>query len=175
MNKTTRTVALIVAICIALAVYFVLLGQRGIQLIQDGGGAAIGLGIGVLILPFLGLWLVIATLRAGFTHQRLAQQIHDEGLAVDASALPKLPSGRIERAAADELFAQIKVDWEADPDNWKQNFRLARAYDYAGDRSRARKPCDGQSNWNAVHEASRCLRREAGPAETLPLRNGYGR
>src|SRR3546814_13143925 len=79
---------LIVAICIALAVYFVLLGQRGIQLIQDGGGAAIGLGIGVLILPFLGLWLVIATLRAGFTHQRLAQQIHDEGLAVDASALP---------------------------------------------------------------------------------------
>jgi len=139
MNKTTRTVALIVAICIALAVYFVLLGQRGIQLIQDGGGAAIGLGIGVLILPFLGLWLVIATLRAGFTHQRLAQQIHDEGLAVDASSLPKLPSGRIERAAADELFAQIKVDWEADPDNWKQNFRLARAYDYAGDRSRARE------------------------------------
>ena len=48
MNKTTRTLALIVAICIALAVYFVLLGQRGIQLIQDGGGAAIGLGIGVL-------------------------------------------------------------------------------------------------------------------------------
>ncbi len=39
MNKTTRTLALIVAICIALAVYFVLLGQRGIQLIQDGGGA----------------------------------------------------------------------------------------------------------------------------------------
>ncbi|NMM85836.1 hypothetical protein B2J88_15920 [Rhodococcus sp. SRB_17] len=138
-NKTTRTLILITAICIALAVYFVLLGQRGITLIQQGGVVPIGLGIGVMILPFLGLWLVISTLRAGFTHQRLAQQIVDEGLAVDASTLPKLPSGRIERAAADELFAKVKVDWEADPDNWKQNFRLARAYDFAGDRSRARE------------------------------------
>ncbi|MCJ0902782.1 hypothetical protein [Rhodococcus sp. ARC_M6] len=138
-NKTTRTLILITAICLALGVYFVLLGQRGITLIQQGGVVPIGLGIGVMILPFLGLWLVISTLRAGFTHQRLAQQIVDEGLAVDASSLPKLPSGRIERAAADELFAKVKVDWEADPDNWKQNFRLARAYDYAGDRSRARE------------------------------------
>jgi Flp pilus assembly protein TadD len=37
------------------------------------------------------------------------------------------------------LFAQVKAEWDADPDNWRASYRLARAYDYAGDRSRARE------------------------------------
>ncbi|MEU4418340.1 hypothetical protein AB0F74_34550, partial [Nocardia salmonicida] len=71
-------------------------------------------------------------------HQRLARRIHEEGLEVDTSELPRRPSGRIERDAADALFARIKTEWEADPDNWRSSYRLARAYDYAGDRGRAR-------------------------------------
>ncbi|WP_179275970.1 hypothetical protein [Rhodococcus sp. 06-235-1A] len=124
---------------LVLGFYFFLLGQRGVTLIQNGGVASISLGIGVLLLPILGLWIVWATLKAGFDHQRLASRIHEEGLELDVSDLPRRPSGRIERDAADELFQQIKTEWEKDPDNWRNSYRLARAYDYAGDRGRARE------------------------------------
>ncbi|NLE79366.1 MAG: hypothetical protein GX610_07225 [Rhodococcus sp.] len=138
-GEVTRKVALIAFLVAALGVYFVLLGKRGIGLIQEGGVAAVGLGIGVLILPFLGVWIVGATLRAGFAHQHLARRIHDEGLELDVTDLPRRPSGRIEHDAADELFHSVKAEWEADPDNWRNSYRLARAYDYAGDRGRARE------------------------------------
>ena len=139
MNKTTKVLAIIAVMVLILGFYFFLLGQRGVTLIQNGGVASISLGIGVLLLPILGLWIVWATLKAGFDHQRLASRIHEEGLELDVSDLPRRPSGRIERDAADELFQQIKTEWEKDPDNWRNSYRLARAYDYAGDRGRARE------------------------------------
>ena len=40
---------------------------------------------------------------------------------------------------ADALFADVRAELEADPDNWCRWYRLARAYDYAGDRGRARQ------------------------------------
>lgn len=137
-NRSTRVVAAIAAIVVALAFYFVLLGQRGIALIQDGRAVPVVLGIAVLVLPFLGVWMVVATIRSGLAHQHLARRIHDEGLELDVDDLPRRPSGRIERDAADALFAEVKQEWEADPDNWRNSYRLARAYDYAGDRGRAR-------------------------------------
>jgi Flp pilus assembly protein TadD len=33
----------------------------------------------------------------------------------------------------------VRADVEADPDDWRHWYRLARAYDYAGDRRRARE------------------------------------
>ncbi|MGV8870905.1 MAG: hypothetical protein ACOH2Q_00140 [Rhodococcus sp. (in: high G+C Gram-positive bacteria)] len=121
-----------------LGFYFFLLGRRGVTLIQNGGVASVALGIGVILLPIVGLWIVWATLRAGIDHQRLASRIREEGLELDVDDLPRMPSGRIERNSADELFQQIKGEWEKDPDNWRNSYRLARAYDYAGDRGRAR-------------------------------------
>ncbi len=138
-NQSTRVVVAIAAIVVALAFYFVLLGQRGIALIHDGRAVPVVLGIAVLVLPFLGVWMVVATIRSGLAHQHLARRMHDEGLELDVDDLPRRPSGRIERDAADELFAQVKQEWEADPDNWRNSYRLARAYDYAGDRGRARE------------------------------------
>ncbi|MED5800158.1 hypothetical protein VX037_03845 [Gordonia sp. Z-3] len=124
---------------VALVVYFVILGQRGFDLISSGTVAGIGVGIGVLILPFIGAWLIFATLRAGIEHQKLARIMAAEGRELDVSDLPRRPSGRIERGAADDLFAQIKQEWEADPTDWHSTYRIARAYDYAGDRGRARE------------------------------------
>ena len=49
------------------------------------------------------------------------------------------PGGRIDRDAADALFNTVRAELEADPDNWVRWYRLARAYDYAGDRGRARE------------------------------------
>ena len=139
MNKTTKVVAIITVMVLILGFYFFLLGQRGVTLIQNGGVASIALGIGVLLLPILGLWIVWATLKAGFDHQRLASRIHEEGLELDVADLPRRPSGRIERDAADALFETVRGELEADPENWVRWYRLARAYDYAGDRTRARE------------------------------------
>lgn len=133
------TIVMIVVITGLLVVYFGLLGWRGVGLVAEGSPAAVGLGVGVLLLPLIGAWSVWATLRAGFAHQRLARRIHDEGLELDVSDLPRRPSGRLEREAADQLFARVKAEWEAAPDDWRTSFRVAKAYDYAGDRRRARE------------------------------------
>jgi hypothetical protein len=138
--KDARPIVIAIAVLtLVLGFYFVLLGSRAVDLLTSGDAAGIGLGIGVLILPVLGVWMVVATLRAGLAHQRLARRMVEEGRELDVSELPRRPSGRIERDAADELFAAVKAEWEADPGNWRATYRIARAYDYAGDRSRARE------------------------------------
>ncbi|MGB3371017.1 MAG: tetratricopeptide repeat protein [Rhodococcus sp. (in: high G+C Gram-positive bacteria)] len=139
MNKATKVLLVIGVMVLILGFYFYLLGTRGVSLIRTGGVVNIGLGIGVILLPIIGVWIVGATLKAGFEHQHLAQRIHEENLELDVSDLPRMPSGRISRDAADEMFQQVKAEWEKDPDNWRNSYRLARAYDYAGDRGRARE------------------------------------
>jgi hypothetical protein len=137
--KALRIQLLIGFMCVALIVYFVLLGRAALILVASGKPAAIGLGVAVFLLPVVGLWAMIATLRAGFAHQRLARKAAEQGMDLDVSALPRRPSGRIERDAADALFHTVKAELDAAPDDWRRWYRLARAYDYAGDRGRARE------------------------------------
>lgn len=139
MTKALRTQLLIAFMCVALVVYLVLLGRVAVAMIGSGRAAAVGLGLAVLMLPVIGLWAMIATLRAGFAHQRLARLIAADGMELDTSALPRRPSGRIQRDAADELFATVRAEVQDYPDDWRRWYRLARAYDYAGDRRRARE------------------------------------
>ena len=138
-SQALRTQLLIGFMCVALIVYFVLLGRIAMAFITSGEPAAIGLGLALMIMPLIGIWVMVATLRAGLTHQRLGRIAKDEGMELDVSSLPRMASGRIERDAADALFATVRDELENDPDNWRRWYRLARAYDYAGDRSRARE------------------------------------
>ena len=126
-------------LCLALLVYFGLLTRTAIALFRTGSPAAVALGLGVLILPIVGAWAVIATLRSGLAMQRLARLAAEDGAELDVSDLPRMPSGRIRRDAADALFEQVRAEAGADPDNWRRWYRVARAYDYAGDRGRARE------------------------------------
>ena len=142
MSDTARTVRIqlfIAFLCVAMLVYLVLLGRIAVALIGSGRPAAVGLGLALLVMPFIGLWAMIATLRAGFAHQKLARLIAEDGMELDTSELPRRASGRIQRDAADELFATVRTEVEGDPDDWRGWYRLARAYDYAGDRRRARE------------------------------------
>lgn len=132
-------VVLIAFLCAALLVYFVTLTGTAVALIRAGGASAVALGVGVLLLPIVGAWVLVATLRAGFAHQRLARLAAEEGVELDVSALPRRPSGRVDRDAADALFQTVKAELDTDPDNWRRWYRVARAYDYAGDRGRARE------------------------------------
>ncbi|WP_326547123.1 hypothetical protein QGN32_02625 [Mycolicibacterium sp. ND9-15] len=137
--RVLRIQLLIGFMCVALVVYFVLLGRLAMAFVTTGEPAAVGLGLGLMVLPLIGAWALLSTLRAGLTHQRLARIVRDEGLELDVSALPRMPSGRIQRDAADALFVTVRAELESDPDDWRRWYRLARAYDYAGDRSRARQ------------------------------------
>lgn len=138
-GRVLRTQLLIGFMCVALVVYFVLLGRLAMAFIMTGEPPAVGLGLALMVLPLIGLWAMLSTLRAGLAHQRLARIVRDEGMELDVSALPRMPSGRIQRDAADALFVTVRAELENDPQNWRRWYRLARAYDYAGDRSRARE------------------------------------
>ena len=139
MTAVLRVQLLIGFMCLALVTYLVLLGRIAVLMIGSGRPAAVGLGVGLLILPGIGLWAMIATLRSGFAHQRLARLAAEDGMELDVSELPRLPSGRIDREAADAVFHTVRAELEADPDDWRRWYRVARAYDYAGDRRRARE------------------------------------
>ncbi|MGV9678369.1 hypothetical protein ACWDSJ_24085 [Nocardia sp. NPDC003482] len=138
-RQVARTVGLLAFLVLALAFYFLLLGRIAVELLGSGKPAAIAIGVGVLILPLLGAWVVATSIRAALAHQHLARRMHEEGRELDVSDLPRRPSGRIEKPAADALFERVRREWEADPDDWRTNYRVARAYDYAGDRGRARE------------------------------------
>ena len=139
MNRVLRLQLVIGLLCLALLVYLVLLARTAVILIKTGTPSAVALGIGVLLLPVVGAWAVVATLRAGLAHQRLASLARERGRELDVDGLPRMASGRIQRDAADTLFDQVRTEAQADPDDWLSWYRLARAYDYAGDRRRARE------------------------------------
>jgi cytochrome c-type biogenesis protein CcmH/NrfG len=138
-RRSLRLKLMIAFMCAALLVYLVLLGRTAILMIVSGRAVAVVLGMALLILPDIGIWAMIATLRAGFAHQKLARLVAEDGMELDVSALPRRPSGRIERDAADALFDTIRAELDGDPHNWQRWYRLARAYDCAGDRGRARE------------------------------------
>ncbi|KDO10535.1 tetratricopeptide repeat protein [Amycolatopsis mediterranei] len=132
-----RNVALLLTA--ALIVYLFLLADRAFALFKTGTGVGIALGAGVLLLPVLGIWVVVVTWRNGLQVQRLSRQLDTEGALPDVSDLPRRPSGRVDREAADAWFGERRAEVEADQENWRVWYKLAYAYDIAGDRRRARE------------------------------------
>ena len=117
--------------------YAVLLAFKGVALVQDGGTVGVLLGLAILVVPLLGLALVVREIQFGRQTARLADELaREDGLPVDD--LPRRPSGRVDRKAADGHFAKMREETEANPDRWQSWFRLSLAYDAAGDRTRAR-------------------------------------
>jgi hypothetical protein len=134
--RTWATVAVLTAV---LGVYFVLLGERAVLLLGTTGVVAKLLGAGLLVLPFLGAWLVLWEIRFGLAADRLATELARSEAAEPAGVeLPRRPSGRIDRQAALGVFEQRRAEVEAAPADWRGWLRLGLAYDDAGDRRRAR-------------------------------------
>jgi hypothetical protein len=135
VSRAKVTVAVLLA---ALLLYLVLLGRTGWLLVTSGRGpVGVVFGIGVLLLPLLVVWAVVRELAFGARTEAMARELE----AVDRlppDDLPRTPGGRVERAAADAAFARYRAETEADPDDFGGWFRLACAYDAAGDRKRAR-------------------------------------
>lgn len=134
----SKTFVISAVLTAVVALYVVLLAGRAVELLRTGDPVPVALGIGVLILPLLGVWVLVTTWRFGLRVQRLATRLADEGGLPDTSELPRRPSGRVDRDAADAWFADRKAELDADPDDWRGWYRIAQAYDLAGDRRRAR-------------------------------------
>ena len=136
VNASTRTRAVVGVLLFALLFYFALIGYRGAFLLTQSRWILKVLGAAVLVLPLIGIYVVVAELRFGRQAQRLTAEL---GPSADALELPRRPSGRIDRDAADAIFARQRAAVEAEPGDWRGWYRLSEAYDAAGDRRRARE------------------------------------
>lgn len=137
-----RTAAFILSA--VLVIYLGLCLWKGALAIYDGfhsGGATAGLiGAGLLIFGFLGSWFLVHEIQFGLATERLATVLDTEDALHqdEIDALPRSPSGRIDRAAADRLFQHRKAQTDASPTDWRAWYRLAVAYSTAKDNTRAR-------------------------------------
>ncbi|MEP7089555.1 MAG: hypothetical protein ABI776_05540 [Nocardioidaceae bacterium] len=132
--RTKTTIAVMVLVVVF---YSGLIGFKGVALLASGSLVGQVLGVALLVMPVLGLLLVWREIEFGRQAAVLAGDLEAEGgLPVDD--LPRRPSGRVDRSSADALFAEMREQTEATPEDWRTWFRLALAYDAAGDRTRAR-------------------------------------
>jgi hypothetical protein len=122
---------------VLLVLYLVLVAQLALRLLAVDELVAKGLGVALLVLPVVGLWALVVELVFGIRSERLGRRLADEG-ETPLQGLPRLPSGRIERAAADAVFADYQAEAESAPGRWESWYRLGLAYDACGDRRRAR-------------------------------------
>ena len=124
----------------ALLFYFALIGYRGVFLVRQGGWTDRLLGGAVLVLPLIGVWVLVAELRFGHRAAQLTAELGEDDHPIQAPIdVPRRPSGRVDRRAADGVFERQRSRVEADPGDWRNWYRLAEAYDVAGDRRRARE------------------------------------
>jgi tetratricopeptide (TPR) repeat protein len=121
-----------------LVLYLLLVVQLAFRLIAVDLGLAKALGIALIVLPLLGFWALVVELLFGIRSGRLVQRLAADG-DLPADNLPRRPSGRPDRSAADAEFPLYRAAVEADPDDWRAWLRLGMAYDASGDRRRARQ------------------------------------
>jgi hypothetical protein len=131
-----------------LVFYLVACAWRGVLALRtaftEGSVAAGALGVAVLAFGIVGTWFLWREIQFGFATERLAKALDEDetpggGLRYEEiDGLPRSPGGRVDKVAADELFAQRKAETEVAPEDWRCWYRLAAAYHAAKDSSRAR-------------------------------------
>ena len=129
-----RVTAVLVA---ALAFYLLLVADRALALVREGTVVSVPFGVALLAFPLIGGWLVVQEIRFGFASERLGRELGDDPDPVEE--LPRTPGGRIDRVAADAVFARRQAAVEASPGDWRAWYRLGVAYGDAGDTARGRR------------------------------------
>ena len=134
-TPSARVVAIVLAV--ACGAYLLLIARQAWALLPTGDPVARALGLGIALLPVIGVWVVVSELQFGQCTAALGRELAASG-GLPEDDLPRTPGGRVVRDAADARFAQRHAEVEATPGDWGAWFRLAIAYDDAGDRRRAR-------------------------------------
>lgn len=149
--RTKVVVVVLVALCL---LYAALVGQRGWLLLTSGEPVGVALGAALVVVPVLVVLGVLREVRFGAQAERMGRALDAEG-GLPPDDLPRTPGGRIVRTAADEAFARYRAEADASPDDWRSWFRLALAYDAAGDRRRARSAMRHAASLHASPGATR--------------------
>ncbi|ANZ15927.1 membrane protein [Streptomyces noursei ATCC 11455] len=121
-----------------LVLVFGVVAMEGVLLLMTGEPAAMGMGAVAFVLPCLGGWFLWANTRFARDANRLARELEAEG-GLPLDDIARTPGGRIDRDAADAVFARRRAETEEAPGDWRTWFRLAVAYRDARDTPRARK------------------------------------
>jgi cytochrome c-type biogenesis protein CcmH/NrfG len=128
-----------ILITVILVCYLSGFGWLAMLMLRDGSLEAVGFGIALVLLIVVGVWIAAVNLWFGVRVERLTRRLAVEGGLPDMSALPRRPSGRLVPAAADAWYEQCKSELDQEPADWRRWYRIADAYDQAGDRRRARE------------------------------------
>lgn len=121
-----------------LVIVFGVVALEGVLLLMTGEPAAMGMGAVAFLLPGIGGWFLWHNTRFARNAHRLAHALEAEG-GLPADEPARTPGGRIDRDAADAVFARRQAETEDAPGDWRTWFRLAVAYHDARDTPRARK------------------------------------
>ncbi|MCL2455161.1 MAG: hypothetical protein FWD18_07690 [Micrococcales bacterium] len=136
-RRVWLTVAGVVAITALLAVWALVVVWRALALVATGEAIGVLLGLAFLVLPLVALAMLAREWRLAIATQAMADELFAEG-GLEIDELPRSPGGRIDKAAARDAFDAARTQAEAEPSDWRSWYRLAFAYDAAGDRGRAR-------------------------------------
>ncbi len=126
-RRSGRAKALALLLVAVLVFYFLVIGARGVSLVGDPRWVVKLLGVGVLLLPVVGIAIVVAELRFGRATERLAAMLGPD---------PGEPADGMDPDAAFELR---RAQAEQDPADWQRWYRLALAYGQARDTARGRR------------------------------------
>ena len=121
-----------------LALYIVLVGQRGWLLVTSGEPIGVAMGVALFVLPVVAGWALGRELWFGIRAERVGRRLEAEGSLPDDEVAVRA-SGRVVREDGDAVFPAFRADVEAHPEDWRAWYRLGLAYDAAGDRRRARE------------------------------------
>ncbi|WP_425844137.1 hypothetical protein [Agrococcus sp. TSP3-2-1] len=124
------------AMAAVLALYVVLAGSRAVQFVATGQPLAIAVGAALIVFFLIGAWALAREVVFGVQLDRAVRELEAAGGM--PQPLPRTPSGRADREAAEGAFPVAKADVEAHPESWQSWLRLSMAYDAARDRRRAR-------------------------------------
>lgn len=124
-------------ILLLFALYIGMTFTQAIRFLSTGTLIAQIMGVAILVIPAFCTWILIREVLFGLRTEKMGKSLAATGeLPMD---LPRTPSGRFVRSAADEDFPNHQRDVEENPESWKSWYRLALAYEACGDKTRARK------------------------------------
>lgn len=128
----------VVVMAAVLLLYIVLVAQRAWLLLVSGVPLGIAMGVALIVLPVVAAWALGRELWFGIRAEAVGRRLEAEG-GLPADDVAVHPSGRVVREDGDAVFPTYREDVRAHPDDWRAWYRLALAYDAAGDRRRARE------------------------------------
>ncbi|GAA5149302.1 hypothetical protein GCM10025768_12290 [Microbacterium pseudoresistens] len=121
----------------ALALYLAFAVQRAFIMFATGEPVGIAFGVGLLVLPLIGAWVLVREVMFGVQSARLTRRLEDEdGVPDDDVALT--PSGRVVREEAAGLVQRYADAAAAAPEDWRSRLRLGIVQRAAGQLGEAR-------------------------------------